>query len=100
MYFDQEAFGTRLKGIRNEKGMSQEEMAELLHTSKTHYGNMERGKKGVSIDFLLEIAETFDKKTDYLLLGKEENDLEQAIRQLQDAIENLGEVVRNMQRGI
>ena len=71
MYFDQVAFGERLRELRKGKGLSQEAMAELLNTIKTHYGNMERGKKGVSIDFLLEIAETFHISTDYLLTGIE-----------------------------
>ena len=95
MYFDQVEFGERLRELRKGKGLSQEAMAELLNTSKTHYGNMERGKKGVSIDFLLEIAETFHVSTDYLLTGKESG-REHEIVQLQSVIETLTELVRHM----
>jgi transcriptional regulator with XRE-family HTH domain len=95
MYFDQVAFGERLRELRKGKGLSQEAMAELLNTIKTHYGNMERGKKGVSIDFLLEIAETFHISTDYLLTGKESGQ-EHEIVQLQSVIETLTELVRHM----
>ena len=70
-------------------------MAELLNTSKTHYGNMERGKKGVSVDFLLEIAEVFHVSTDYLLTGKERG-REREIEQLHSVIDTLSELVRHM----
>ncbi len=95
MYFDQVAFGERLRELRKGKGLSQEAMAELLNTSKTHYGNMERGKKGVSIDFLLEIAETFHVSTDYLLTGKASG-REHEIEQLHKVIDTLSELVRHM----
>ena len=95
MYFDQIAFGERLRELRKQMGISQEAMAELLNTSKTHYGNMERGKKGVSVDFLLEIAEAFHVSTDYLLTGKEKG-REDEIRHLQSVIETLNELVRHM----
>ena len=95
MYFDQVAVGERLRELRKGKGLSQEAMAELLNTSKTHYGNMERGKKGVSVDFLLEIAEAFHVSTDYLLTGKE-NGREHEIEQLHTVIDTLSELVRHM----
>ena len=95
MYFDQAAFGKRLKELRERKGLSQEAVAEVLHTSKTHYGNMERGKKGVSVDFLLEIAEVFRVSTDYLLTGKERG-REREIEQLHSVIDTLSELVRHM----
>ena len=95
MYFDQVAFGERLRELRKGKGLSQEAMAELLNTSKTHYGNMERGKKGVSIDFLLEIAEAFQVSTDYLWTGKERG-REREIEQRHSVIDTLSELVRHM----
>ena len=71
MYFDQAAFGTRLKELRTERGFSQEELAEKLNVSTKHYGHLEQGRKGCSVDFLLELADFFHVSTDYLL-GKTE----------------------------
>ncbi len=69
MYFDQEAFGKRLRELREEKGLSQESLAEILNISKYHYGSIERGTRGCSIDLLLDLADRFRVSTDYLLLG-------------------------------
>ena len=76
MYFDQEAFGKRLKELRNIKGMTQEELAEKLNISREHLGRIERGKYGCSIDLLIE--------------------LEQDRRQLLQVISQLSEIARNM----
>ena len=96
MYFDQVAFGERLRELRKRKGLSQEAMAELLNTSKTHYGNMERGKKGVSIDFLLEIAETFHVSTDYLLMGRDYVNLHSRKR-LEGVLQELSGIIADLQ---
>ena len=69
MYFDQEAFGKRLKELRNIKGITQEELAEKLNISREHLGRIERGKYGCSIDLLIELSYTLNASTDYLLLG-------------------------------
>jgi transcriptional regulator with XRE-family HTH domain len=69
MYFDQEAFGKRLKELRNIKGMTQEELAEKVNITREHLGRLERGKYGCSIDLLIELSYTLNASTDYLLLG-------------------------------
>lgn len=70
MYFDQEAFGKRLKELRNIKGMTQEELAEKVNITREHLGRLERGKYGCSIDLLIELSYTLNASTDYLLLGR------------------------------
>ena len=91
MYFDQFAFGERLKKIRESMGLSQEKMAEMLSISKVHYGNMERGKASSSVDLLVEMACCFHVSTDYLLLGKS-IDRERDAERLQGIIEELMEI--------
>jgi len=39
-YFDQEAFGKRLKELRNIKGMTQEELAEKVNITREHLGTL------------------------------------------------------------
>ena len=95
MYFDQEAFGKRLKELRNIKGMTQEELAEKLNISREHLGRIERGKYGCSIDLLIELSFTLNASTDYLLLGCR-TEREQDRRQILQVISQLSEIARNM----
>ena len=95
MYFDQEAFGKRLKELRNIKGMTQEELAEKLNISREHLGRIERGKYGCSIDLLIELSFTLNASTDYLLLGCRP-ERAQDRRQLLQVISQLSEIARNM----
>ena len=70
LYFDQVAFGQRLKDLRAEKGLPQEAFAEEIGISASHYKHMESGSIGCSIDLLLVLSETFHVSTDYLLTGR------------------------------
>ena len=56
MYFNQSAFGKRVKEARKERGLSQAGMAERLNISTNHYGHMEQGIKGCSIAFCIIIG--------------------------------------------
>lgn len=71
MYFDQKEFGKRLKEIRLIRGMTQEELAEMLNINKQHVSRMERGITACSIDLLIELSCHLQISTDYLLMGKE-----------------------------
>lgn len=42
-----------------------------INVSAGHMGKIETGSKGVSIDLMIEIAETFHVSLDYLVMGKE-----------------------------
>lgn len=95
MYFDQIAFGNRLKELRAMSGLSQEQLAEELGFSTTHYRHVEHGDKGCSVDLLLALAEVFHVSTDYLLGRTPADDV--AIKlQLQDAIVSLNQLLRSM----
>ena len=52
----------RLKPLRNEKKMTQKEMAALLDCTEGHYQKIEYGKIN-----LMELADFFGVTTDYLL---------------------------------
>lgn len=95
MYFDQHAFGSRLKKIRETMGASQEKMAEKLNISKVHYGNMERGKASCSIDLLVEMACILQVSTDYLLMGRSK-DKGEDIDKLQEIIVQLIDIKERM----
>lgn len=53
--------GRRLKNLRLENNLSQEEMAELVGMSREHLSCLEHGKNLITIDSLYKIATYFNK---------------------------------------
>ena len=70
-FFDQKELGKRLRETRLIRGMTQEELAEILNVNKQHISRMERGVTACSIDLLVELSCHLQISTDYLLMGKE-----------------------------
>lgn len=64
---DFEIFSARLKQLRLERGITQDEMAKLLEVTTNHYQKIEYGKVNISISALDTLAEYFSVTTDYLL---------------------------------
>ena len=84
MYFNQMEFGQRIKEQRNRMGLTQEELALRLNIGHEHMNKIERGKRGCSIDIILELSEVFGVSTDYLLTGKKADD-----ESIRDSVENI-----------
>ena len=57
----------RLKECRNDKGLSQKEIAKLLNITQQTYSDYETGRTNPDIDTLLSIAAILGCTTDYLL---------------------------------
>lgn len=63
--------GERIKKLREQKGYSLSELAELAHVSKSYLSGMERDlNKNPSIHFLLKVAKPLDVSIEFLLTGK------------------------------
>lgn len=62
----------RLKMLRESKGKLQKDIASLLNISTSAYGFYETGKRDMSTDNLIKLAEYYGVTTDYIL-GKDEN---------------------------
>lgn len=60
-------FGQRVKELREEKGLSQEALAELLQVSKGIISYWETGKSEPKGNSLIKVAKFFGVTTDYLL---------------------------------
>lgn len=54
----QRIVGERLRSIRKDRGLSQEEFAELLGIHRTYMGGLERGERNITLRTLEQIAET------------------------------------------
>lgn len=62
-----EAMGRRIKIMRHERRMSQEQVARKINISLSYYGNIERGNRIPSVDTLVDIANALGVGLDYLL---------------------------------
>lgn len=67
---DLKKIGQLLKELRNEKGLSQEELAEIFHVSRRTVSRWETGRNLPDIVILLEIAEFYDLDLREILTGE------------------------------
>lgn len=70
MVFDTKAFGGRVKQLRRQRNLTQEQLAERLHISVSHLGKIEIGHNAPSVDLILEMSSFFGVSTDHLLCGQ------------------------------
>ena len=61
--------GTRLKAIRQSLGLSQENVAELLETSKSYISLVETDKSKLSVENLVKLLLNYGVNLNYLLAG-------------------------------
>ena len=66
--------GQRMKLRRTELHLTQEQMAEKLDISVKHYGGVERGVAGLSVENLIETSEILGMNLDYLVKGEPQED--------------------------
>lgn len=70
-------FGAKLKELRNEKNLTQLQMAEILETSKSNISKYEAGSVEPNLDTLLKIGNFFNVSVDYML-GNGDRDIDYA----------------------
>lgn len=63
----------KLKRLRKERKLTQQNVAESLHISRQLYSFYENGKREPNIENLSLLADFFDVSIDYLLGRKEKN---------------------------
>lgn len=62
-------FGERIRELRNAKGLSQEKFALSIDMDRTYYASVESGKRNVSINNIVKIAQGFGISLEELFKG-------------------------------
>jgi len=60
-------YTARLRDLREDAGMTQQQVADYLKTSQTMYARYERGANELPIRHLLALANLYQVSTDYIL---------------------------------
>ena len=80
MRFNRMAYGARIKQLRINKGLTQEQLAEKMHVTGTYIVKIENTQRTGSIELAVELADCFGVSLDHLLLGREYSDKKQAFQ--------------------
>ena len=59
--------GKRIRQARKKKGLTQRELADLVHVSPSHMSDLELGKKRIGIDILINVTEVLQVSADWVL---------------------------------
>ena len=91
MKYDMKKSGMCIQRLRIRQGHTQEEFAKMLNIDRSYLSRIESGKKGCSVDLLVQLSELLNVSIDYLVTGEVRSfSLETADReQLINAVENL-----------
>jgi len=68
MAIDYAKLGLRISDFRKKKSLTQEQLAEIIITPRQHLGMIEIGKKNITLDMLIDIANTLEVSADDLLV--------------------------------
>jgi transcriptional regulator with XRE-family HTH domain len=69
-YYSTIEAGKRIKQLRKEHKLTQEQLAEKIGVSARQVRAFESGENGASIDVLVALTEFFDTSLDYLVMGR------------------------------
>lgn len=70
---DYAKLGMKIKEIRISKGLTQDNLAEMVSCNTSHISNIENNHTKVSLNVLLAIANSLNTSIDYLLSNQYEN---------------------------
>ena len=58
---------SRIRALREDKDITQKEMAKILNCSQQVYSNYELGQRDIPTDILIKLAKFHQVSTDYIL---------------------------------
>lgn len=86
---DLKAIGIRIKAAREERNLTQEQLAEMVGLSAAHISVIERGVKAPKLETFIEIANALNVTSDSLLLDVLNNSLQITATELSEQIKRL-----------
>lgn len=72
MSYNMKQSGMRIQQLRIQNGHTQEKFARILNIDRSNLSRIESGKRGCSLEFLVQLSNLFDVTLDYLVLGRDE----------------------------
>ena len=82
-----------IKQLRQEKKLSQDQLAEQLHVTRQAVSNWENGKTQPDVDTLTRLAEIFDVSVERIIYGKEKLRWHFAVKFMPQECINMGMVL-------
>ena len=67
-------FGARLRALRNDRGLTQEEMSRIIGIGRAQIANLEANRSEPSMDALRNIMVKFNISADWMLGRETDND--------------------------
>ena len=89
--------GERIRFYRTNAGLSQEKLADIIDVSFQHMSNIETGKKGLSLETIINITHALNISADQLLadsLPQDSNDLNSLL--LDCSLEEVSILIENL----
>ena len=59
-------YNQRLRDLREDKDLTQKEVADYLNTSQSYYAQYENDKRQIPFDRVIELAKYYDVSIDYI----------------------------------
>lgn len=90
--------GKRIEFIRNEKNITKEDFAKLINISGQHLGRAIIGKKGLSIEKIIEVSNKTGYSTDFILKGvtNKSDVINKKINQIKNNINNINDIINTL----
>ncbi len=96
MTIDYQKLGKRIKEERQKKGMTQDQLSQLVNCNSSHISNIELARTVPSLDLLYSIADVLDVGIDALFMDQFKNPLSAQSIALAKAFTRFSESKRNL----
>ncbi len=80
--------GQRIRRIRKARGISQEQLAEIIGISTTHMSHIETANTKLSLPVFVSLAEALDVQTDALLYDSPRESVSNAVKDISSILES------------
>lgn len=76
----------KLRELRQEKGLNQQELAQIISTTQRNVSNWENGNSEPDIEMIIKMSKFFEVTVDYFLDNNEETNSNQDFAVLENAL--------------